>query len=126
MYSILTVLKLTAIFGVLKFYDPTFSEYKFHKMRIKNWLSIGFELRFPCLRTYCHNHYVHHAQHMIYKMLGSLKLLYSSSKSWNNPGDLSLPLTVEVLSKCTPSVHSSIKPQQKPTTVCLIIYRQST
>ena len=35
-----------------KFYDPTDSEHKFHKTRIENWLSIGFELESPWLETY--------------------------------------------------------------------------
>ena len=42
---------------ISKFHDPTDSEHKFNKTRIENWLSIGFELGFPRLRTYCHNHY---------------------------------------------------------------------
>ena len=33
--------------GISKFYDPTDSEHKFHKTRIKNWLSIGFKLGSP-------------------------------------------------------------------------------
>ena len=32
---------------ILKFYDPNDSEHKFDKMRIKNWLSIDFELASP-------------------------------------------------------------------------------
>ena len=43
---------------VSKFYDPTYSEHKFHKTRIKNWLSIAFKLGFSWLRTYSHNHYI--------------------------------------------------------------------
>ena len=42
---------------ILKFYDSTDSEHKFHKTRIKNWLSIDFELGSPRLRTYSFNHY---------------------------------------------------------------------
>ena len=42
---------------ISKFYDPTDSEHKFHKMRIENSLSIGFELGSPSLRIYSHNHY---------------------------------------------------------------------
>ena len=40
-----------------KFYEPTDSKHQFHKTRIKNWLSIGFELEFPWLETYSQNHY---------------------------------------------------------------------
>ena len=40
---------------ISKFYDPTDSEYKFHKTRIKNWLSIVFKLESPWLETYSHN-----------------------------------------------------------------------
>ena len=42
---------------ISKFYDSTDSENKFHKTRIKNWLSIDFEMGSPWLRTYSFNHY---------------------------------------------------------------------
>ena len=42
---------------ISKFYDPTDSEYKFHKTRIKNWLSIGFEVG-NWLRIYCCNQHI--------------------------------------------------------------------
>ena len=32
---------------ISKFYDPTDSEHKFHKTRVENWLSVGFELGSP-------------------------------------------------------------------------------
>ena len=40
---------------ILKFYEPSDSEHKHHKMRIKNWLSIAFELGSPWMRTCSHN-----------------------------------------------------------------------
>ena len=42
---------------ISKFYNLTDSEHKFHKTRIENYLSIGFEPEFPWLGTYSHNHY---------------------------------------------------------------------
>ena len=47
--SLLTVIELgppvlESSTRISKFYDPTDSEHKFHKTRIENWLSIGFEL----------------------------------------------------------------------------------
>ena len=42
---------------ISKFYDPTESEHKFHKTRIENWLSIGFELGSPWPETCNHNNY---------------------------------------------------------------------
>ena len=41
---------------ISKFYDPTDSEHKFHKARIENWLSIGFELGSPWLVACSRNH----------------------------------------------------------------------
>ena len=52
--------------------------------------------------------------------------LYSSTKSWNNPGDHSLPLNCVNVLKIYTNVESSIKAQQKPTSICLIIYKHST
>ena len=51
MYSILTNSNQTWTASVgalkldleLKFYDPSDSEHKFHKTRIENWLSMGFD-----------------------------------------------------------------------------------
>ena len=59
----------------LNFYDPTDSEHKFHKTKIENWLSTGFELDFPWLGTYSHNHYT------MFSMMGSHKLLYTHLQS---------------------------------------------
>ena len=42
---------------ISKFYDPTDSEHKFHKIKIENWLSTGFEMEYPWLGTYSQNHY---------------------------------------------------------------------
>ena len=42
---------------ILKFYDTSDSEHKFYKIRIKNWLSIDFELQSTWLWTYHQNHY---------------------------------------------------------------------
>ena len=42
---------------ISKFYNPADSGHKLHKMKIENWLSIGFELEFLQMETYSHNHY---------------------------------------------------------------------
>ena len=42
---------------ISKFYDLEYSEHKFHKTRIENWLFIGFKLQSPWLETYSHNYY---------------------------------------------------------------------
>ena len=58
---------------ISKFYDPTDSKYKFHKTRIENLLTIGFELGSPgweltvITATPCST----------YTMMGTLKLLYT-------------------------------------------------
>ena len=62
MYSILTVIELgppvsKSSTWISKFYDPTDSEHEFYERKIKNWLSIGFELESTWLVTYRHNHY---------------------------------------------------------------------
>ena len=63
---------------------------QFHKTRrIGNWLSIGFDLGLPWLRTYFYNHCT--MFNTIYSMMGSLKV-FIYPKYWDNPGDLSLPL----------------------------------
>ena len=41
---------------ILKFHAPTDSEYKFHKVKIKNWPSMEFKLGFPWLRINRHNY----------------------------------------------------------------------
>ena len=97
--------------SISKFYDPTDSEHKFHKTRIENWQSIGFELGFPWLRTYCHNHYTMlQIWHTVW--LGDL---------WTIRGTFHFPWTVQVLSKSILSIQSSMKPQQKTTTICCLI-----
>ena len=55
-------------------HDPTDSEQKFHKTRIENWLSTGFELGIPWVRIYSHNHYTMHGLLLI-SWMRSLKLL---------------------------------------------------
>ena len=63
-YSILTngnqawTARLESLTRISKFYDPSDSEHKFHKMRIENWLSVDFKLASLWLQTYSsHNHY---------------------------------------------------------------------
>ena len=103
---------------ISNFYDPTDSKYKFHKTRIENWLTIGFELGSPgweltvITTTPCST----------CTMMKSLKLLYIHLQSLvTNLETFHFPLTVQVFSKSTLSVHSSIKFQQNPTIVFLII-----
>ena len=60
-------------------------------------------------------------------MMESLKLLYAHLQSLGTILEtLHFPYTVQVLSKSIPNVHNSIKPQQKLTSICLIIYKHST
>ena len=110
------------------FHDPTDSEQKFHKTRIENWLSIGFEPGTPWLRIYSHNHYIMHGLLLI-SWMRSLKLLsiYQYSKSWKNPGDLSLPLNCtsafKIHTQC-PELHQT---RTKPNhAICLIIYKSNS
>ena len=63
-YSILTngnqtwTARLDSLTRISKFYDPSDSEHKFHKMGIKNWLSMDFELASLWLQTCSSlNHY---------------------------------------------------------------------
>ena len=74
---------------ISKFYDPTDSKYKFHQTRIENWLTIGLELGSPdwAFTAYSHNHYTMFDLHYD----GDYDFMYPSSKSCNNPGELSLP-----------------------------------
>ena len=93
-YSILTVIKpgpqvLESSPRVSKIHDPTDSEHKFQKTRIENWLSIGFELGIPwksivITTTPWSTSNIMNEQ--------SYTFIYRSSKSWKNPGDLSLHL----------------------------------
>ena len=58
--------------------------------------------------------------------MGSLKLLYTHLQNLTAILEtFYFPQTVRVLSKSTPNVQSSIKFQQKPTTICLIICKHS-
>ena len=57
----------------LKVLWPTYAKYKFHKKRIEIWLSIGFKMGFPWLRTYFYNHYTMFNIYLVW--WGSLKLL---------------------------------------------------
>ena len=105
-----------------KFYDPSDCKYIFHKTRIKNWLIIGFGLGFPgweltvITTTPCST----------YTKMESLKLLYTHLQSLGTILEtFHFPLTVQVLSKSTPSVQSSIRLQQNPTIICLTIYKHS-
>ena len=82
MYSILTVIELgppvsKSSTWISKFYDPTDSEHEFYERKIKNWLSIGFELESTWLVTYRHNHYTC-STHGIIEIL---KLLYTHIQS---------------------------------------------
>ena len=110
------------------FHDPTDSEQKFHKTRIENWLSIGFELGIPWLRIYSHNHYTMHGLLLI-SWMRSLKLLsiYQYSKSWKNPGDISLPLNwtsaFKIHTQC-PELHQT--PTKPNRAICLIIYKRNS
>ena len=108
---------------ISKFYDPTDSKYKFHKTRIKNWLTIGFELGYPgweltvITTTPCST----------CTMMGSLKVLYTHLQSLGTILEtFHFPLTVQVISKSIPNIQSSIKLQQNLTIICLIIYKHST
>ena len=128
-YSILTNGNriCTASVGVLskdfKVLWPTDSEHKLHKTRIENRLSIAFDLGSPWLGTYSHNHYT--ISTLQYD--GSLKILYAHLQNLGTILEtFHCPLTVQVLSKSIPSDQSSIKFQQKPTTICLIIYKHPT
>ena len=96
-YSILTVIELgppvsESSTRISKIYDPPNSEQKFYKTRIENWLSIGFKLGFPWLRTYSYNHYTMHNMWHKVGMMGSLKLSYTHLQVLEQSGDLSLPL----------------------------------
>ena len=42
---------------ISKFHDPNDSAHKVYKTRIENYISIGFQLGTPWLRTYSHNYY---------------------------------------------------------------------
>ena len=103
------------------------SEHKFHKTRIENWLSIGFKLGFSWPRTYCHNHYTMLSiWHTVWwEVLNFyIPIFKSFEQSWR-------PLTSLKLCKCSQYPHpasrvASIKPQRKPTSICLIICKHFT
>ena len=96
---------------ISKFYNHNDSEHKLHKTRIENWLSIGFELEFPWLGAYSHNHYT---MFNLQYDGESKSFIYPSSKSSNNHGALSLPLTAQVLLKSTPSILAPNSNKNQP------------
>ena len=83
---------------ISKFHALTDSEHKFHKARIENWLSIGFELECSWLGIRSHNHRLGNKWVEV-PLLGTCcsannggslkKFIYPSIKPWNNPGDIS-------------------------------------
>ena len=74
--------------------DP---EHKFHKTGIENWLPIGFSLRSSWLRT------------LFITLLNHWQGIVRFYKSWNKPGDVSLPWNcASVIELIT---QSSINPQ---------------
>ena len=91
--------ELESSIRISKFYNSTHSELKFHKARIENWLSIGFELGSPWLRTCSHKHFTI----LNLQCKGeSYSFIYPFSQSWSNPGDLSLSLNcTNALKICT-------------------------
>ena len=103
---------------ISKFYDPTDSEYKFYKMRIKSWLSIGLKLGFPWLRTYCHNHYT---------MLNRLYTVWWGALNFYIPIFKALEQSwrLFIFLNCASALKIQIKSQQKPT-ICLVICKHST
>ena len=96
--------------SISKFYEPPDSDHKFHKTRIENWLSIGFELGFPWQRTYCYNHYtMFNTQD---DREGVLNFYISISKvleqSWR-------AFTSLKLCKCSQNPHPVYRQHQTPT-----------
>ena len=81
---------------ISKFYNLTHSEVKFHKARIENWLSIGFELGSPWLKT------VNTTPYSTYSVKGCLKvfiLIFTVlEQSWR-------PFTSLTLCKCSQNLH---------------------
>ena len=88
--------KLESSIRISKFYNPTHSELKFHKARIENWLSIGFELGSPWLRT------INARPYSTYSVKGSLKvfiLIFTVlEQSWR-------PFASLKLCKCSQNPH---------------------
>ena len=89
-------------------------ESKIGYQQVSNWNPPDWE------PTYSHNHY-----NMFNLQYDSI-FIYPSSKSWNNPGESSLPLNCASALK----IHTQ-RPEQhqiptKPTTICLIFYKHST
>ena len=87
---------LESLTRISKFYGPSDSEHKSHKMRIKNWLSIDFELGTPWLRTYSHNHYT-----MLWGVFNFyISILKASKQFWRS-------FIFLKLCKCSKSPHST-------------------
>ena len=61
-----------------------------------------------------------------YSIMGSLKVLYTHLQSLGTILEtFHFPLTVQGIPKFTASIQNSIKFQQRPTTICLIIYNKT-
>ena len=106
--------------------DPVNSENNFHEMRMKIWQTIDVELGSFWLITYSHNHFTT-SPCSTYSVMGSLKLWYNHLQSICTILEtFGFPENVQELSKSAPAIHSSIKFQQKPTIICLTIYKHST
>ena len=91
-YSILTVNEpgppvLESSARISKFYAPTDSEHKFNKTEIENWPPIGYNLWSFWLGTHSHNCYTM----FIHQWEEPSGFICLSIKSWNNPGNISLP-----------------------------------
>ena len=91
-YSILTVNELglpvlEPSARISKFYAPTDSEHKFNKTEIENWPPIGYNLWSFWLGTHSHNCYTM----FIHQWEEPSGFICLSIKSWNNPGNISLP-----------------------------------
>ena len=100
---------------ISNFHGPTDSEHKFHKTRIK----IGYPLVSNWDSSTIHG--------QLQYTMGSLKLLFTHLQSLGTILEaFHFSKTVKALSKSTPSVQISIRPQQRPTTIWLIIYKHST
>ena len=84
----------------LKILCPNDSEHKFHKMGIKNWLPLGFNLALTTIKLCSATNGE------------SLKVLYTHPQSLGITLEtFHLPETAQVLSNPTPITQSSIKPQ---------------
>ena len=98
---------------ISKFHALTDSEHKFHKVKIKNWLPIGFQVGVPLLGTRCSTNNGGVSKHFIYQ----------SIQSWDKPGGVSLPGNcASVLKSHSHHPEWHCPPiEQKPTTIGLVI-----